>query len=345
MPLGPLMIDLEGQVLTQEERDLLRHPLVGGVILFSRNYDNPTQLINLTSEIHQLRQPALLIAVDHEGGRIQRFRTQFTPLPASTQLGKLYQQNQVQALLSAELVGWLLAAELRAVGVDISFAPVLDLKRGISTVVDDRALHSNPEVVTKLAQRLINGMRKAGMAAVGKHFPGHGSVAADSHYAVPEDNRSLVDIQFADLIPFEQLIHLGLTAIMPAHVIYSQVDPLPAGFSPFWLQQVLRTELKFQGALLSDDIIMAGAHVIGDVVARTKQALHAGCDMILVCNDRAAVIKIIDALTGYRSPASQVRLIRLHGQMIWDWQSLHTDPHWLEAQQICLWLNSEFDKS
>ncbi len=344
MPLGPLMIDLEGQVLTQEERDLLRHPLVGGVILFSRNYDNPTQLINLTSEIHQLRQPTLLIAVDHEGGRVQRFRKQFTPLPASTRLGELYQQNQAQALLSAELVGWLLAAELRAVGIDINFAPVLDLKRGISTVVDDRALHSNPEVVTKLAQRLISGMRKAGIAAVGKHFPGHGSVAADSHYAIPEDNRSLVDIQFADLIPFEQLIHLGLTAIMPAHVIYSQVDPLPAGFSPFWLQQILRTELKFQGALLSDDITMAGAHVIGDVVARTKQALHAGCDMILVCNDRAAVIKIIDELASYCSPASQVRLMRLHGQMVWDWQSLHTDQRWLEAQQTCLWLNSGIDE-
>lgn len=335
MPLGSLMIDMEGLVLTKEDRELLQHPLVGGVILFSRNYANITQLIELTNEIHQLRQPALLIAVDHEGGRIQRFREHFTQLPACAKFGQLYQQNQSQALLFVEQVGWLLAAELRAVGVDMSFAPVLDLKRGISTVVDDRAFDQNPEVITKLAQMMINGMRKAGMTAVGKHFPGHGSVVADSHYAIPEDDRPLVDIQFADLIPFKQLIHAGLAAIMPAHVIYSKVDSLPAGFSPFWLQQILRTELQFQGTIFSDDLTMIGASVIGDVGTRAKQALQAGCDMILACNDRAAVIKIVDELAHYHSPASQARLIRLHGKTALDWQALHADQRWLEAQQTC----------
>lgn len=341
MPLGSLMIDLEGHVLTEEEKILLKHPLVGGVILFSRNYDNPIQLIELTSEIHQLRQPALLISVDHEGGRIQRFRHNFVSLPACAKFGQLYQQNQLQAVSFAEQIGWLLAAELRAVGVDFSFAPVLDLKRGISTVVDDRAFHHDPEIVAKLAQAMMNGMHKAGMVAVGKHFPGHGSVAADSHHAIPIDERPLVDIQFADLIPFERLVKYGLAAIMPAHVIYPQVDSLPAGFSPIWLQRILRQELQFQGVIFSDDLMMAGASMIGDAVERARQALQAGCDMILVCNNRPAVLNIIDALGDYHSVVAQARLIRLHGQTALDWHTLHADQRWCDAQQVCYLLNQE----
>jgi len=331
MSLGPLMIDLESHTLSSQERELLQHPLVGGVILFSRNYQSPNQLITLTTEIHALRQPHLLIAVDQEGGRIQRFREEFVKLPAAAQLGASYDHNYRQGLARAEQIGWLMAAELRAVGVDFSFAPVLDLERGISTVIGDRAFHANPEVVAKLAYAMMIGMRQAGMTAVGKHFPGHGSIAADSHHAVPVDERRLVDLQFEDLIPFERMIHYGLAAIMPAHVIYPQVDTQPAGFSARWLQDILRKRYEFQGAIFSDDISMAAAAVAGDPLARTQQALQAGCDMVLICNDRTAVIQVIDNLGKYNSPTSQVRFMRLHGRAALDWKSLHADEKWLSV--------------
>jgi beta-N-acetylhexosaminidase len=228
-----------------------------------------------------------------------------------------------------------LAAELRAVGIDLSFAPVLDLGRGISAVIDDRAFHAHPQIVAKLAHASMRGMRKAGMMAVGKHFPGHGSVVADSHHAVPIDERHFADIQFEDLIPFERLINMGLPAMMPAHVIYPQIDQQPAGFSTHWLQTILRQVLDFQGAIFSDDVSMAAAAVAGDTVARTRQALHAGCDMVLICNDRASVQVVINQLENYYSAASQVRLIRLHGLAAPNWDTLHRDTRWLQAERLC----------
>ncbi len=334
MSLGPLMIDLEGYTLSDEERELLKHPLVGGVILFKRNYQSSTQLIALTTAIHALRQPPLLIAVDQEGGRVQRFQEEFVRLPACAELGKIYDCNHRQALDKAEQIGWLMATELRAVGVDLSFAPVLDLERGISCVIGDRAFHANPETVAELGHAMMIGMRQAGMMAVGKHFPGHGSIAADSHYAVPLDERRLVDLQFEDLIPFERMIHYGIAAIMPAHVIYPQVDNHPAGFSAHWLQDILRKMYGFQGAIFSDDISMAAAAVAGDPLVRTQQALQAGCDMVLICNKRDAVIQVIDNLGKYNSPTSQSRLIRLHGQAALDWKTLHKNEKWLQCKAM-----------
>jgi beta-N-acetylhexosaminidase len=332
MSLGPLMIDLADHHLSEDDRRLLRHPLVGGVILFSRNYHSPQQITELVDEIHKLRQPPLLVAVDHEGGRVQRFREGFVHLPPAAHLGKLYDQDAKHALAVAEQLGWLLAAELRAVGVDLSFAPVLDLGRGISTVIDDRAFHADPQIV---AHATMRGMRSAGMMAVGKHFPGHGSVVADSHHAVPVDERRFADIQFEDLIPFERLINMGLPAIMPAHVIYPQIDVQPAGFSTHWLQTILRQILDFRGAIFSDDVSMAGAAVAGDITARTRQALHAGCDMVLICNDRPAVETVIEQLGDGHSAVSQVRLIRLHGLVGLNWETLHRDARWLQAEQLC----------
>jgi len=331
MSLGPLMIDLEGQTLTNEERELLQHPLVGGVILFTRNYASPTQISALITEIHSLREHHLLIAVDHEGGRVQRFRDQFVHLPPCAKLGELYDRNNRQALTLAQQMGWLLATELRAVGVDFSFAPVLDLGRGISSIIADRAFHANPEIVAELARAMMVGMRQAGMMAVGKHFPGHGAVAADSHVAVPVDERRFVDLQFEDLLPFERMIHYGLAAIMPAHVIYPQVDSQPAGFSARWLQDILRKHYEFQGVIFSDDLSMAGAAVIGDPLARAQQALQAGCDMVLICNDRTAAIQVIDNLGEHKSPISQIRLMRLRGKAGLDWESLHANEKWQQA--------------
>ncbi len=333
MSLGPLMIDVEGYTLTDEDRELLQHPLVGGVILFTRNYESIEQVTTLTTEIHALRQPSLLIAIDHEGGRVQRFRDQFFRLPACAKLGEVYDRNNHQGLALAEQMGWLMAAELRAIGVDFSFAPVLDLGRGMSTVITDRAFHAAPEVVAELARAMMVGMRQAGMMAVGKHFPGHGSVVADSHVAVPVDERRFVDLQFEDLLPFERMIRYGLAAIMPAHVIYPQVDTQPAGFSARWLQGILRKTLDFSGVIFSDDISMAGAAVVGDALARTQHALQAGCDMILICNDRSAAIQVIENLGEYQSPSTQVRLMRLHGKTAQNWETLHANQKWLQTQQ------------
>jgi beta-N-acetylhexosaminidase len=307
------MLDLDGPALTATEQELLRHPLVGGVILFTRNYESPAQLAALTAAIHAARQPPLLIAVDHEGGRVQRFRDGFSPLPPCRAFGALYDASPSRALALAQQGGWLMAAELRALGVDFSFAPVLDLDRGVSRVIGDRAFHRDPDIAARLARRFMDGMKRAGMTAVGKHFPGHGGVAADSHDAVPVDPRGFADIAQGDLVPFERLIHAGLPALMPAHVIFPAVDSLPAGFSRRWLQDILRGELDFHGAVFSDDINMAGAGVAGDYPERAAAALGAGCDMVLVCNNRPAAVRVLDALTRDADPAAQIRLMRMHG--------------------------------
>jgi len=312
--LGPVMLDVAGLTLTPAERRQLLHPLTGGVILFARNYESPEQVEALVREIHALRNPPLLVAVDHEGGRVQRFREHFTALPAVARLGEVWDDNPARGRRLAETAGWLMATELRAIGVDFSFAPVLDVNRGISQVIGDRAFHASPDAVAELAHSYMIGMHRAGMAATGKHFPGHGGVEADSHVAVPVDNRSYQDIYMEDIVPFERMIRFGLEGIMPAHVIYGLVDPQPAGFSRFWLQQILRGELGFEGVIFSDDLSMEGAKVAGGVVARARAALAAGCDMVLVCNDPNSAGELLEGLGHYDNPASHLRLARMHGR-------------------------------
>ncbi len=314
MSLGPVMLDVAGRELTPIERERLLHPLVGGVILFTRNYENPQQLESLVREIHDLREPRLLVGVDHEGGRVQRFRPGFTPLPPAAVFGRLYDEQKARAKRLAEACGWLMATELRSVGVDFSFAPVLDLDYGVSSVIGNRSFHRDPQVMADLAHAYMIGMTRAGMAATGKHFPGHGAVEADSHVAAPVDERRFEDIFAEDILPFERMIHYGLAGIMPAHVVYSRVDPQPAGFSRFWLQEVLRKQLQFQGVIFSDDLSMEGAKIAGGVVERARAALAAGCDMALVCNDPAAAEAVLDGFGRHDDPVSHLRLVRMHGR-------------------------------
>lgn len=333
MSLGPVMVDLAGPELLPVERDMLRHPLVGAVILFSRNYVSLEQIEALIKQIHDVRAPRLLVAVDHEGGRVQRFRQDFSSLPAIRILGEIYDQSPKRAKRLAESCGWLMASELRSVGVDFSFAPVLDLDRGISEIIGDRAFHSSPYIVADLAHAYMIGMKRAGMAATGKHFPGHGAVEADSHIAIPVDERGYEDIYAEDILPFERMIHYGLAAIMPAHVIYPKVDPNPAGFSPFWMKEILRGRLEFQGAIFSDDLSMEGATVAGNFVQRAQAALHAGCDMVLVCNNPGAVMQVLDGLGEYDDPVAYMRLVRMRGRGQHTRAELQHDPAWKQAVQ------------
>lgn len=331
MTLGPIMLDIEGVELNADDIRRLRHPLVGGVILFQRNYASPAQLKALTAAIHAVRQPPLLIAVDHEGGRVQRFREGFTRIPAMRELGRLWDDNPKRARQLAEQAGWVLAAELRAYGIDFSFTPVLDIDYGNSTVIGDRAFHTSAQAIADLAYALQSGLKRGGMAAVGKHFPGHGFVAADSHVAIPVDERTPAELQH-DIAPFRRMVEQGLAAIMPAHVIYPKVDAQPAGFSRIWLHDILRENLGFNGVIFSDDLAMEGAVVAGSVTQRAVAALKAGCDMVLLCNRPDLADALLQQLQWQISAVSLARLARMHGKhhppgMV----ELHENPEFMRA--------------
>ena len=332
MGLGPVMLDVAGKTLTPEDEQRLRHPLVGGVILFARNYESPAQLAALTAAIHAVRTPPLLIAVDHEGGRVQRFREGFTRIPPMRELGKVWDAQPRRARHLAQQVGFVMASELRAHGVDFSFTPVLDVDYGASTVIGDRAFHSQPQAIADLAHSLLQGLKQGGMPTVGKHFPGHGFVTADSHVDIPVDERSYTDIELCDLIPFRQMVHFGLTAVMPAHVIYPKVDAKPAGFSSHWLKDILRGELGFEGCIFSDDLSMEGATVAGGIVQRAEAALHAGCDMVLVCNRPDLADELLAGLKWEMSAPGRARLAQMHGHgHARTHAELHEDPTFIKA--------------
>jgi beta-N-acetylhexosaminidase len=311
LPRGPIMLDLAGLELTAEERERIAHPLVGGVILFTRNYADPSQLKALTAAIRAARDPALLIAVDHEGGRVQRFRTGFTAIPPMRALGELWDSDAAVAAAEVKRLGGTIASELRAHGVDFSFAPVVDLDYGLSRVIGDRAFHRNPNAVAHLAAAFCDGLRAQGMAAVIKHFPGHGFVAADSHTEAPVDARPLSALEKDDLVPFGALIRRGAEGVMPAHVAYPDVDDQPAGFSRIWLQDILRGRLGFDGLIFSDDLSMAGARLAGDIVARADAAFEAGCDMLVVCNDPDGVGALLSRWESAPRPGLDRRCARL----------------------------------
>jgi beta-N-acetylhexosaminidase len=329
MTLGPVMVDLQGVALEPVERELLAHPQVGSVILFTRNYENPEQLRRLVAEIHAIRTPALLIAVDHEGGRVQRFQAGFTRLPPLREIGRRYGVGHADGIALARQLGWLMAVELRTVGVDLSFAPCVDIDYGVSRAIGDRALHADATAVGDLAVAYMIGMREAGMAATAKHFPGHGAVAADSHVALPVDRRSWPDIE-ADLRPYRRLMANGLPAVMAAHVVFPEVDDKPASLSRRWIADILRGDLGFQGAVFADDLSMAGAAAFGNITTRAELALAAGCDVLPVCNDRAATLELLDQLRSPADPVSRLRLARLHGRD-GAGPSLGSDPRWQAA--------------
>ena len=326
------MLDVVGTELSAADIRRIQHPLVGGVILFARNYSSPSQLKALTESIHAVRQPPLLIAVDHEGGRVQRFREGFTRIPPMREFGKIWDEHPRKARQLAEEAGWIIACELRAHGIDFSFTPVLDMDYGESQVIGDRAFHGKAQAINELAFSLLQGLKRGGMAAVGKHFPGHGFVVADSHVAIPVDEREFDQIAQHDMQTFRQLIDDGIQAIMPAHVIYPKVDDKPAGFSERWLQKVLRQRLGFNGVIFSDDLSMEGAGVAGDVTQRALAALNAGCDMALLCNQPEQADELLANLKWDVQATSLARLARMHGgRHPSDMVALHEDPDFMRA--------------
>lgn len=294
--IGSLIIDLQGVSASPEELEILQHPLVGGVILFGRNYAERSQIIRLCQQIRAARKTPLLIMVDQEGGRVQRFIKDFTRLPFMAVFGKIYNDDPATACRLAKDCGWLMAVELLSAGIDFSLAPVLDLNKGVSSVIGERAFHSQPQSVIKLAIAFINGMHEAGMPSTGKHFPGHGSIALDSHVAIPVDERSLQAIEQDDMIPFSGLIKAGISAIMAAHIIFPTVDKLPVSFSRYWLHEILRQRLGFQGVIFSDDLNMEGANISSHYTDRVLAAREAGCDFALLCNNRNGVVEVLDGL-------------------------------------------------
>jgi beta-N-acetylhexosaminidase len=330
MSLGPLMIDLRGTSLAADEREWLRSPLVAGVILFTRNYRDREQLGALVAEIHAVREPPLLVTVDHEGGRVQRFRDGFSRLPPMRALGRLYDENPTAGLEAATSFGWVMAAELRAVGIDMSFAPVLDRDLGLADVIGDRAIHSDAEAVAAIAIKFASGVKRAGMAICGKHFPTHAGARSDTHTELAIDRRAYDELD-DDLSPYRRLIANGMQAVMVSHVTFPAVDQLPASQSRVWIERELRGELGFTGAVISDDLSMTGASVAGGVPARVRRALEAGCDLALLCNAPEQVPPALEALKGYVNPPAQLRLARLHGRGDGDWATLTASREWQNA--------------
>lgn len=326
LPIGPVMIDVAGLTLNKHEQEMIRHPNTGAVILFARNYQAPTQVSELIAAIRAARESDILIAVDQEGGRVQRFQNGFTRLPPAA--------AYLDAPELAEPAGWLMAAELLSVGVDFSFAPVLDIDCGISQIIGDRSFARDAKLATQLSSTFRRGMNAAGMAATGKHFPGHGAVALDSHLTLPVDERDLDSIRAKDLVPFRQLISEGLEGIMPAHVLYSAVDGNPAGFSSFWIQQILRQELAFNGVVFSDDLSMAGAAGAGDFPERAKLAQQAGCDMLLVCNNPAAAEQVLETLPITDDLIREQRLLTMQGRIQWQRSELLASTQWQQAATL-----------
>lgn len=328
--IGPVILDIQGLTLTQEDEEILKHPHVGGVIFFSRNYESPEQLSEVALNIKSIR-PNCLLCVDQEGGRVQRFVRELTRLPKIRILGDLIESKNYalsEITKISEKLGLLMALEVRSLGVDLSFAPVLDLDLGLSDVMKDRAFHADPEIVSELAIAYIQGMAKAGMQATGKHFPGHGSVKLDSHLVLPEDSRVYAQIS-ADMYPFKKLIENGLAAIMPAHIVYPNIDPYPVGFSSYWLQSVLRQNLGFKGTIVSDDLSMEGASGIGDYAARASKALEAGCDFVLVCNNRQGAIQAIDGIHASSDEVTQARRFNLLAK--------GETPQWKDLRKTAIW--------
>ena len=330
MSLGPLMIDLKGASLSEQERVWLQEPRVGGVILFSRNFVDVEQIRCLVAEIHDIRDPALLVAVDQEGGRVQRFREPFTVLPPMASLGRFYDEDVSGSLETAHALGWTMASELRAVGVDINFAPVVDLDRGLADVIGDRALHCDAEVVTKLALQITVGMHDAGMCTVAKHFPSHAGVTADSHQQLPADRRSLGELS-GDLVPYQHLIEAGIEGVMLAHVRFPEVDAEPASCSSYWIKEHLKAQMGFEGVVISDDIAMAGASGSSSFGHRAEASLKAGADMILLCNSPNEVPGVIDHLADYEGDCEIMASLR--GRDCGSWNTLHASDFWRKASE------------
>ncbi|AWB58293.1 beta-N-acetylhexosaminidase [Colwellia sp. Arc7-D] len=331
--MGPVMLDVQSTSLSQEDKEIIQHPLVGGLILFTRNYQSPEQIADLNQQIRVAAKKPMLIAVDHEGGRVQRFRDGFSLIPA---MGKLWKMSDANLDLAKELAkqsAILMALEVQAVGIDISFAPVLDINN-ISDVIGDRSFHQQPQYVTELAEAFINGLHQVGMKATGKHFPGHGSVKADSHVDLPIDTRSKAEIFQQDLVPFQQLIaKQKVDALMPAHVIFPDVDSQAVGFSRYWLQDILREKLGFNGVIFSDDLSMQGAASAGGYVERAEAAQDAGCDMLLLCNNRDGCVDVLDNANISNLSISSERLKTLLKKDNNHWSSLKSNTSWQHASQ------------
>lgn len=309
---GPLIIDINGKELSPEDRELLAHPLVGGVIFFSKNFESPQQIAVLSASIRQSQKKPFLIMVDQEGGRVQRFKQGFTLLPPVARYAEAAESDPALGLALAKAGGYVMASEILSKNIDLSLAPVLDLNNPISTIIGDRAFHQKPKQVIEFAAAFIQGMKEAGMAATGKHFPGHGSIAPDSHKELPVDTRGFAEIEQNDLQPFSYFIQDKIPALMTAHILFPEVDALPVTFSRHWLQEILRKRLGYQGVVMGDDLDMKGAAIIGDYADRARAACDAGCDIIMLSHNRPALLQILDGLPQekYLLPLSKYELLK-----------------------------------